>query len=147
MGWRKHEPRVDPRERFWPRELAGRGWGRVGLHFASRLIEKGQQTVNPFAAIPSLHSAEALLVVLIVWKLIPHAVRWIRPLLLLYPLAMAFALVYSGEHYLIDVFVGWGFVGVALTLGWWIRQRKGWASPWAAAPRATAAPCSAALVR
>ena len=134
-----------PSERFWPRELAGRGWGRVGLHFASRLIEKGQQTVNPFAAIPSLHSAEALLVVLIVWKLIPHAARWIRPLLLLYPLAMAFALVYSGEHYLIDVFVGWGFVGVALTMGWWIRQRKGWASPWAAAPRATAAPSAAAV--
>ena len=121
-----------PSDKYWPRELAGRGWRRVGLHFASRLIQKGQETVNPFAAIPSLHSAEALLVILMVWKLIPHAVRWIRPLLLLYPVAMAFALVYSGEHYLIDVFVGWGFVATALTVGWWLRQRNRWASPWAA---------------
>jgi membrane-associated phospholipid phosphatase len=113
---------IDP----FPRVLAGRAWSHVGLTFASRVIEKGQGTVNPFAAIPSLHSAQALMVAVFLWGLV-----WkpLRPLLVLYPLTMAFALVYSGEHYLIDVFAGWGMVALALTLGWKARQRWGWASP------------------
>ena len=116
----------------FPRALAGRGWGRIGLHFASRLIEKGQNTVNPFAAIPSLHSAEALLVIVFFWHL---TWKWVRPLLVLYPLTMTFTLVYTGEHYLIDVLVGWGMVAIALTTGWWLRRRFGWKSPWRDGPR------------
>ena len=113
---------IDP----FPRVLASRAWSRVGLSFASRVIEKGQGTVNPFAAIPSLHSAQALLVAIFLWGVV-----WkpLRPFLALLPLTMAFALVYSGEHYLIDVFAGWGMVALALTIGWRLRLRKGWASP------------------
>lgn len=113
---------IDP----FPRVLASRAWSRVGLSFASRVIEKGQGTVNPFAAIPSLHSAQALMVAIFLWGVV-----WkpLRPLLALFPLTMAFALVYSGEHYLIDVFAGWAMVALALTVGWKLRQRKGWASP------------------
>lgn len=110
----------------FPRVLAARGWSRIGLHFASRVIEKGQGTVNPFAAIPSLHSAQSLIVVVFLWGI---TWKWIRPLLLIYPLGMAFTLVYTGEHYLIDVLVGWGMVALALTVGWWLRQRKGWPTP------------------
>jgi membrane-associated phospholipid phosphatase len=49
--------------------------------------------------------------------------RW-WPLLLAYPLAMTFTLVYSGEHYMIDVFMGWIYVGLvyavaALFERWW----------------------------
>ena len=32
-----------------------------------------------------------------------------RELLWLYPLAMGFALVYSGEHYVFDVVLGWAY--------------------------------------
>jgi len=32
---------------------------------------------------------------------------WARPLLLLYPLSMGFTLVYTGEHYIFDVVLGW----------------------------------------
>ena len=32
--------------------------------------------------------------------------RW-RPLLIAYPLAMAFTVVYTGEHYVVDVLLGW----------------------------------------
>ena len=35
-----------------------------------------------------------------------------RPLLALYPLAMAFALVYSGEHYVVDCIAGWVYAVV-----------------------------------
>ena len=124
---------IDP----FPRVLAGRAWSHVGLNFASRVIEKGQGTVNPFAAIPSLHSAQALLVCVFLWGVV-----WkpLRPLLVLFPVTMAFALVYSGEHYLIDVFAGWGMVALALTVGWRLRLRTGWRSPfqWPRPRRATA---------
>ena len=111
----------------FPRVLAARGWSQVGLRFAARIIEKGQSTVNPFAAIPSLHSAQALLVAIFLWQVVW---KWLRPILAALPIAMTFALVYSGEHYLIDVFAGWGLVALALTGGWWLRQRYGWKSPW-----------------
>ena len=41
--------------------------------------------------------------------------RW-WPLLLTYPLAMTFTLVYTGEHYVIDVLVGWFYVGMVFLL-------------------------------
>ena len=104
------------------------------LTFAARIIEKGQGTVNPFAAIPSLHSAEAWLVVSMVVPLLRGRWRWLRPVLFLYPLAMAFTLVYAGEHYFVDVLAGWGFVASILTIGWWIRERRGRPSPWADDP-------------
>jgi membrane-associated phospholipid phosphatase len=53
--------------------------------------------------------------------------RW-WPLLLAYPLAMTFTLVYTGEHYVADVLVGWLYVALTFTvvgLGerWWARRR------------------------
>ena len=44
----------------------------------------------------------------------PLANRWVRPLLVLYPIAMAFALVYTAEHYLADVFLGWIYTVAAV---------------------------------
>jgi membrane-associated phospholipid phosphatase len=114
----------------FPRVIAGRGWSRIGLRFVTNTINKGQETVNPFAAIPSLHTAQASLVACFFAMMVPR--RWRRvawPLLALYPLAMGFVLVYSGEHYVIDVLVGWGFVATILTAGWWYRQRTGRTSP------------------
>ena len=45
-----------------------------------------------------------------------------------YPLVMTFTLVYSGEHYMIDVLVGWAYVGmtflvVGLAERWWAARR------------------------
>lgn len=111
----------------FPRVLAGRGWSRVGLSFAGRLIEKGQTIVNPFAAIPSLHSAQALMVSIFLWNCVW---KWLRPVLVAFPLAMGFALVYSGEHYVIDILTGWALVALVMTAGWYLRQRYGWRSPW-----------------
>ena len=33
--------------------------------------------------------------------------HWVKALLALYPLAMAFTLMYGGEHYFIDLLAGW----------------------------------------
>ena len=36
------------------------------------------------------------------------------PLLALYPLAMAFALVYTADHYVVDILVGWAYTLTAV---------------------------------
>jgi membrane-associated phospholipid phosphatase len=55
--------------------------------------------------------------------------RW-WPLLLAYPLAMTFTLVYTAEHYVVDVLVGWVYVAatfllVALAERRWRSRRSG----------------------
>ncbi len=88
---------------------AGRGLQLVGLGVADRLLEKGRATVNLTAAVPSLHAAYALLVSLTLW---PRARRGWKPLLVVYPVAMGFCLVATGEHYVSDILAGWLAVAV-----------------------------------
>ena len=57
---------------------------------------------NAVAAMPSLHMAGAVLVALVLWRALP----WSRPLAVAYPAAMALTLVYTGEHYVVDVVAG-----------------------------------------
>lgn len=91
--------------------LTGRGWWELnhsGLH------EKVAALGNPVAAMPSLHAAVA-------WFVAWYAVstlrtRW-RWLILAYPLAMSFMLVYYAEHYVVDVLAG--IVMLALVLRFW----------------------------
>jgi len=104
--------------------LSTRGWDAIGLHHAGSLLNAAQvQEANQVAAMPSMHSAYALMV--IVFFLPAVRKRW-WPLMLCYPLAMTFALVYSGEHYVIDVLMGWAYVGVTFVLVW--AAEKGWAA-------------------
>jgi membrane-associated phospholipid phosphatase len=84
-------------------------WPRVPLAHYGSLFEKGQSYANNVAAMPSLHGAYALLIALYLWRLVP---RWARVPLALYPLAMAFALIYTGEHYAVDVLAGWVYAAV-----------------------------------
>ncbi|MEU7902022.1 phosphatase PAP2 family protein [Actinoplanes sp. NPDC049118] len=102
------------------------GWNAIGLHSAGNTLNALQvEASNPVAAMPSLHTAYALMAVVFFLPMV--AKRW-WPLLLAYPLAMTFTLVYSGEHYVIDVLVGWAYVaGVFLAVGfaerWWRARR------------------------
>jgi membrane-associated phospholipid phosphatase len=85
------------------------------------LFNEGQASVNEVASVPSLHSAVTMLVVLFLWS---HVRRPLRPLLLLYPLAMAVTLMATGEHYFFDVLLGWIYAGTVMTAwGWWERRR------------------------
>ncbi len=86
----------------------------VSLSF-EELFERGWEYSNPVAAVPSLHAAYTLLITLFLWR----AARWARPLLALYPLAMAFALVYTAEHYVVDILLGWAYTLVAI----WVVSR------------------------
>jgi membrane-associated phospholipid phosphatase len=83
--------------------LMGDLWGWVGLDSESGIVGTGYAYANDVAAVPSLHAALALLVALAIW---PRR-WWARLLVAAYPLAMALAIVYTGEHYVSDVLLGW----------------------------------------
>lgn len=101
----------------------GRGWEVLGVGTAS-LFSKGQEAANMVAAVPSLHSAITTLVALFLWGRVRR--KQLRPLLLLYPLAMAVTLMATGEHYFFDVALGWVYAGAVMG-AWtvWERRREG----------------------
>lgn len=80
------------------------GWSALGLRSAGDIIERGQALSNNVAAMPSLHMAYTVLVAVFFLRQVRR--WWARSLLLAYPLAMALSLVYTGEHYVIDVVAG-----------------------------------------
>jgi hypothetical protein len=85
-------------------------WSHIPIAHFNTLFEKGTQYANSVAAVPSLHAAYTLLITLFLWRLVP---RWGRVLLVLYPWAMAFALVYTSEHYFADILLGWIYCAIA----------------------------------
>jgi membrane-associated phospholipid phosphatase len=94
-------------------------WTHLGLQNGASLLSARGHEANPVAAIPSLHAAYTLLLMLFFWR---SAGRW-RWLLPLYPLAMAFSLVYTGEHYVIDILLGWLYAVVVYFVGTWLMDR------------------------
>jgi membrane-associated phospholipid phosphatase len=93
--------------------LTGHIWSEIPIAHFNSLFERGSQYANPVAAVPSLHAAYTLLIVLFLWR----SVGRFRPLLALYPVAMAFSLMYMSEHYFSDILLGWiyavvGYVAV-----------------------------------
>ena len=78
---------------------------------AGALFQKGTDWGNDVAAVPSLHAAYTMLVCLFLWPRVGG--RW-RPLLVAYPIGMGLSLVYLGEHYLIDILLGWVYAAVAV---------------------------------
>ena len=79
-------------------------WSHIPIAHFDTLFEKGSEYANAVAAVPSLHAAYTLLITLFLWRFAPW---WGRILLAAYPWAMAFALVYTSEHYFVDILLGW----------------------------------------
>ena len=90
-------------------------WGHLGVPTAQSTYENSG-FVNTVAAMPSLHAAFPLMLLLFFWS----AGRWVRLGLGLYTLAMAFTLVYGGEHFVADILAGW-----AMALGVHALVRRG----------------------
>jgi PAP2 superfamily protein len=107
--------------------ISTNGWDAIGLHGAGNSLNALQvEASNPVAAMPSLHTAFAMMAVAF---FLPYVRRRWWPLLLAYPLAMTFTLVYSAEHWVIDVLVGWTyvgliFIGVGLAERWWAARHE-----------------------
>ncbi len=80
--------------------MTGRGGSWAGLELAQLVMGP---IGNQVAAMPSLHAGTACLVAFFCATLIKSRLRW---LLVLYPVVMTTALVYFGEHYVIDAVAG-----------------------------------------
>ena len=98
-------------------------WRDWGLRFAERLAGDGSHLVNQVAAVPSLHAAYPALLLFFFWR----SGRVVRGVLAAYTLAMGYALVYLGEHFFIDIVLGWAYAGLAMWLvarasRWWQRR-------------------------
>lgn len=59
---------------------------------------------NELAAMPSLHIAWAVWCTIAVWRL--SARRWLRTIAAIYPFITAFAVLSTGNHYVLDMFGG-----------------------------------------
>jgi membrane-associated phospholipid phosphatase len=83
-------------------------WDQLGVPSIQSVYENGD-LVNPVAAMPSLHAAYPMMLLLFFWG----GGRRVRAGLALYTVAMGFALVYSGEHFVLDILAGWALAGAA----------------------------------
>ena len=83
---------------------------------------------NPYAAIPSLHAGYALLAFLFV-AMVFWGTRWrwwAVGVGVLYPLAQSFAVVYTGNHYVVDLLIGCVYAAAAFVGVRWFWRRRGW---------------------
>jgi membrane-associated phospholipid phosphatase len=106
------------------RRLTTRGWSHLGLKsFVSAWdAVKGRDWANKVAALPSLHAGYALFVVAFFLPWIRP--RWLKVLVFAWPLLMTAALVYFGEHYVVDALAGWAVVGISFLVWNRIEQRQ-----------------------
>jgi hypothetical protein len=86
-----------------PSATASAGASGVANAAITKLIPK-----NPYAAIPSLHAGYAFVVFLFVAGLATRMRHrwWIIGAALLYPLLQATAVIYTGDHYVVDALLG-----------------------------------------
>jgi membrane-associated phospholipid phosphatase len=95
----------------------------LGVHQIGAVFAKGSHFANVVAAVPSLHAAYPMLLLLFFWSSRPA----IRILLSVYVLAMGLAVVYSGEHYVFDVLAGWVYAAATVAaVGAAARLRVRW---------------------
>lgn len=83
---------------------------------------------NPYAAMPSLHFGWNLLVGIVLWRTSPR--RIVRVLAVLSPVAMAWAVITTGNHYVLDVVCG-GVVALTGLLAALVLDRVRARPPWA----------------
>jgi hypothetical protein len=76
----------------------------------SSLASTTHAPTNPYAAIPSLHAGYAFLVALTLAGLALRSRlplrRFLAGLCFLYPIAQAIAVIYTGNHYVVDIVIG-----------------------------------------
>jgi len=88
-------------------------WDHLGGHAVAAMFSGSNATVNDVAAIPSLHAAYPLMIAICFWR---TSRPFTRVVLAIYPIAMALALIYTAEHYVFDIILGWLYAGVTAVL-------------------------------
>jgi hypothetical protein len=69
---------------------------------------------NELAAMPSLHMAWAVWCTVVLWRISTRA--WVRTLAVIYPFVTAFAVLSTGNHYVLDLFGGLATIALSLLI-------------------------------
>jgi hypothetical protein len=85
-------------------------WLELGLASVANVFGEQSRYAFPVGALPSLHAAWPFLLLVFFW---PIAGRW-RIALVTYALAMAVTLVYTADHFVFDILLGWIYVIVVV---------------------------------
>ena len=93
--------------------ISSRGWDVLHIGPVRDVIEVGQDKSNQVAAIPSLHAGVTALLAMFMWG---RTRALGRTIFTGYALVMAFTLVYSAEHYVIDLILGWGLAALVMVI-------------------------------
>src|SRR5580765_1802805 len=91
-------------------------WDQLDCHAIAGMFSGASVCGNDVAALPSLHAAYPLMLAVYFWR---TSGPFTRTVLAIYPIAMALALVYTAEHYVFDILLGWLYVLVTA----WVMQR------------------------
>jgi PAP2 superfamily len=108
--------------------ISSRGWDVLHIGPVRDVIEVGQDKSNQVAAIPSLHAGVTALLAMFMWG---RTKALGRTIFTGYALVMAFTLVYSAEHYVIDLILGWGLAALVMVIcnygekAWYRRKGRG----------------------
>jgi hypothetical protein len=114
---------------FWrypvapPRMLVHQGFSDVvaSTHaFGSWHTGSLASQANQLAAMPSLHMAWALWCTLVLWSISKR--RWLRALAVLYPCVTAFAVLATGNHFVLDIVGGLLVLALAAAIVWLARS-------------------------
>jgi membrane-associated phospholipid phosphatase len=92
-------------------------WGfqdTVADLFGKGASESASALYNPYAAMPSMHVAFALMVAVPSIQLTRH--RWLKSLWAVYPLLVTFVVIATGNHFWLDAAVGVVVAGVSAVL-------------------------------
>ena len=101
---------------------AGRGFIAVGLRAAANSWKNALDWGNAVAAMPSLHASFALIVPAFFLPWIKP--KWLKAVVLLFPVMMLTSLVYLAEHWVIDGLIGWAIVGGSFWFWNWQEARR-----------------------
>ena len=79
---------------------------------------------NQLAAMPSLHIAWAVWCTVVLWRISTRP--WVRALAVIYPFVTAFAVLATGNHYVLDIIGGLVAITVSLLIVWLMGRLPQW---------------------
>jgi membrane-associated phospholipid phosphatase len=92
-------------------------WGfqdTVADFFGNTASQTASVLYNPYAAMPSMHVAFALMIAVPAFQLVRH--RWLKALWLFYPLLVTFVVISTGNHFWFDGAVGAAVAGCSAVI-------------------------------
>jgi len=93
-------------------------WANLGESGIAAVFGENSNLAFPVGALPSLHAAAPFMVMLFFWNRAP---RW-RAVLVSYTLVMALTLVYTADHFVFDILMGWTYAVIVYAVAtWWWR--------------------------